>query len=82
MGLTVTSKEKSNQRVEGMEDALFAIILATMQGSVQIERTHHMMMIKITPGATPTTIRGMEGSMKEEYRKSRKWSTFQESKEL
>ena len=32
-----------------------AISLATMQGSVQTEGTHRMMMITIIPGATSTT---------------------------
>ena len=52
--------------MEGKEDALFVINLATMRGSVQIERTHHVMMIKITPGETSTTIKGMAGSMANE----------------
>ena len=53
--------------MEGREDALFAISLATMQGSVQIEGTHRTMMITIIPGATSTTtIKGMEGPMAKE----------------
>ena len=37
-----------------------------MLGSVLIERTHLMTMIKITLEATPTTIKGMIGSMAKE----------------
>ena len=45
-------------------NALLAISLATMQGSVQIEGTHHMMMITIISGAIPTTtIEGMTSTM-------------------
>ena len=66
LGLKVTSKERLDRRVEGREDASFSINLATMRGSVQIKRTHHMTMIKITPGATPTIIKGMVGSMEKE----------------
>ena len=62
LGLKAISKESPDRR----EDALFGINLATMRGSVQIERTHHMMMNKITPGAAPTTIEGMAGSMAKE----------------
>jgi len=66
LGLKVISKETLDRGVEGRDDASFAINLATMRGSFKIERTHHMMMIKITLGATPTTIKGMAGSMEKE----------------
>ena len=57
-------KEDQDSKMEGREDALFAINLATMQWSVQIEGTHRMMMITIIPGATSTTsIKGMVGPL-------------------
>lgn len=56
LGLKVISMESLDLREEGKAGALFAIRLATMQGSVQIEGTHHMMMITIIPGATTTTM--------------------------
>ena len=59
--LKVTSMERSDLTVEGRADALLAISLDTMQGSVQIEGTHHMMIITIIPGAT--SIEGMTGTM-------------------
>ncbi len=66
-GLKVISMESLDLREEEREDALFAISLATMQGSVQIEGTHHMMMIIIIPGATSTTtIKGMASPMAKE----------------
>ena len=49
-GLKVISMENLNKRVEGRAGALFAISLAIMQGSVQIEGTHHMMIITIILG--------------------------------
>ena len=53
--------------VEGRAGALFVISLVTMQGSVEIEGTHHMMMITIILGETSTTtIKGMEGTMAKE----------------
>ena len=52
---------------EGKADALLAISSVTMQGSVQIEGTHHMIMIMIIPGATSTKmIEGMTGTMAKE----------------
>ena len=66
-GLKVISMESLDLSEEGRAGALFAISLATMQGSVQIEGTHPMMMITIIPGATSTTmIKGMEGPMTKE----------------
>ena len=66
-GLKVISMESFDLRKEGRAGALFAISLATMQGSVQIEGTHSMMMITIIPGATSTTtIKGMAGPMAKE----------------
>ena len=59
-------KERPNRKVEGREDVSFAINLSTMRGSAQIEETHLMTMIKITPEAIPTTIKGMAGSMAKE----------------
>lgn len=60
----IKAKEDRDSKMEGREDAFFAISLATMQGSVQIEGTHHMMMITIIPGATSTkTIKGIAGLM-------------------
>ena len=54
--------------MEGSENVLFAISLATMQGSVLIEGIHHEMMTIIsTRGATSTTtIKGMAGPMAKE----------------
>ena len=66
-GLKVISMENLDLREEGRAGALFAISLTTMQGSVQIEGTHHMMMITIIPGATSTTmIKGMASPMARE----------------
>ena len=66
-GLKVISIESLDLREEGRACALFAISLATMQRSFQIEGTHHMMMITIIPGATSTkTIKGMAGPMAKE----------------
>lgn len=65
--LKVISMESLDLREEGRAGALFAISLATMQGSVQIEGTHCMMMITIIVGATSTTtIKGMESPMEKE----------------
>jgi len=59
--------ESLDLRVEGRAGDLFVISLATMQGSVEIEGTHHMMMITTIPGETSTTtIKGMAGSMAKE----------------
>ena len=66
-GLKVISMESLDVREEGRAGPLFAISLATMQGSVQIEETHRMMMITIIPGATSTTtIKGIVGPMAKE----------------
>jgi len=84
-GLKVISMEILDLREEGRADALFAISLATVQGSVQIEGTHRMMMITIIPRAASTTsIKGMAGPMarEKEFKTSRKWSPLQEIKEL
>lgn len=59
-GLKDFPMESMDLREEGREDALFATSLATMQGSVQIRGTHHMMMITIILVKTSiTTIKGM-----------------------
>ena len=66
-GLKFISMESLDLREEGRAGALFAISLATMQGSVQIEGTHRMMLITIIRGATSTTtIQGMVGPMAKE----------------
>ena len=66
-GLKVISMESLDLRVERRASALFAISLATMQGSAQIEGTHHMMMITIISGATSTTtIKVMAGLLAKE----------------
>ena len=82
-GLKVISIESLDLREEGRAGSFFEISLATMQGSVQIEGTHRMMMITIILGATSTTtIKRMAGPLAKECRTSRKWSTLQEIKEL
>ncbi len=67
-GLKVISMESLNLREEGRAGALFAISLATIQGSVLIKGIHlEMMTIITTPGATSTTmIKGMVGLMAKE----------------
>ena len=66
-GLKVISMESLDVREEGRAGDLFAISLATMQGSVRIEGTHCMMMITIIPRATSTTmVKGMAGPMEKE----------------
>jgi len=66
-GLKVISMESLDLREEGKAYAFLAISLATMQGSVQIEGTHHMMMITIIPRETSTImIEGMTGTMSKE----------------
>ena len=66
-GLKVISMESLDLREEGKANALLAISLTTMQGSVQIEGTHRMMMITIIPREiSTTTIKGMAGPMAKE----------------
>jgi len=52
-------------RVEGRADALLEISLAIMRETVQLEGTHHMMMITIILGAS-SMIEGMTGTMAKE----------------
>ena len=61
-------KEDRDSKMEGREYSLFAISLATMQGSVLIEGIHlAMMTIITTPRETSTTmIKGMENPMAKE----------------
>ena len=66
-GLKVISMESLDRSEEGRVDSLFAISLAAMQGSVQIEGTHRVMRITIILGETSTTtIKGMAGPMAKE----------------
>ena len=69
-GLKVTSMQSLDLREEERASALFAISLATMQGSVLIKGIHlEMMTIITTPGATSTTtttIKEMAGPMAKE----------------
>ena len=66
-GLKVVSMESLDLRVEVKAEDLFAISLVIMQGSVQIEGTHYMMMITIIPGATSMTmIEGMTSTIAKE----------------
>ena len=61
-------KEDRDSKMEGREDALFAISLATMKGSFLIEGIHLEMMTIITTSgeASTTMIKGMAGPMAKE----------------
>ena len=63
--LKITSMGSPDLRLEGKADALLAISLAIMRGNVQLEGTHHMMMIIIILGAS-SIIEGMTGTMAKE----------------